>query len=131
MKEHWNDEEYAKRMFDKFDKKPNVMEQNLLAFLKDIDSDWEFVGDGAIWIAGRNPDFINKRTHKLVEFFGKAWHKESDEDFRKNHFSNHGGWECFVLWSQEKKNPEKLKELVEFCYAQKKSNCYQNREKAL
>ena len=72
------------------------------------------MGDGSYLINGKNPDFINEKSKKVIEFFGELWHKPEDEQIRTNFFKS-CGWDCFVIWGKDmtsKRNRTKLLEQI-------------------
>jgi G:T-mismatch repair DNA endonuclease (very short patch repair protein) len=74
---------------------PNKLEQYMIEHLQPLG--WEFVGDGQVWIVGKNPDFIHRRAHRLLEIFGDYWHRNDDSQERIDHFAKYG-WACTVIW---------------------------------
>ena len=101
---------------------PNKPEQIILAIFKELDLDYEFVGDFTFWIEHKNPDFINRSNNKVIEFFGEWWHGEEmtgetndiHAQNRIDHFSKNG-YECMVIWESDLQNIEKLKKsIIEF-----------------
>ncbi len=77
---------------------PNKLEQLMLTHLGPLG--WEFVGDGQVWIVGKNPDFIHREEHRLLEVFGDYWHQEDNSQERITHFATYG-WPCTVIWESE------------------------------
>lgn len=100
----------------------NKNEIMLINIFKELDLDYEFVGDWSLWIDGKNPDFINRLNNKVIEFFGLHWHGEEmtgetndiHAQNRIDHFSKNG-YECMVIWESDLQNIEKLKKsIIEF-----------------
>ena len=85
--------------------------------------DNRFVGDGKIWIVGKNPDFMNVNGQKkIIEMFGNWWHskektgrtKKEEENQRINHFAKYG-YKTLIVWQRELNNiPELKRKLTEF-----------------
>ena len=108
-KENWRDEKFAQKMFELFDKAPNKGELFLLQLLGRLfPGDFSYCGDGKIWIAGKNPDFINVNGRKqIIELFGEYWHKPKDAKVRARHFAKYG-YKTLVVWYKELQNVESL-----------------------
>ena len=96
-------------MFELFDKAPNKGELFLLQLLDRLfPGDFSYCGDGKIWIAGKNPDFINVNGRKqIIELFGEYWHKPKDAKVRARHFAKYG-YKTLVVWYKELQNVESL-----------------------
>jgi G:T-mismatch repair DNA endonuclease (very short patch repair protein) len=92
-------------------RKPNKLELKAERFLKSIDNRCKYVGDGKMWIGGRNPDFIVDGTVKLIEVFGTYWHEPGDEEFRKSHFKDYG-FNTLVIWDTEFRDPIMVREKI-------------------
>jgi len=71
----------------------------------------EYTGDGAFWIGGINPDFVNHREKLAVEVFGRVFHdpkytfkKEipfhQTENGRRRIFEKYD-WKLIVFWDNE------------------------------
>jgi G:T-mismatch repair DNA endonuclease (very short patch repair protein) len=109
------DADYIARVIPKVwasaQRKPNKLEKRAEIFLKSIDPRCRYVGDGKMWISGRNPDFIIEGTNKLIEVFGSYWHEPDDEEFRKSHFKS-CGFNTLVIWDKEFQDPQFLREKV-------------------
>jgi len=110
-KKRWANPEYAKRVMKKIHAKPNNVELRIKDILETLFStEWKYVGSGEVWIGGKNPDFINVNGQKkIIEFFGHRWHGPEDEETRRAHFKQYG-FETLVVWGNDLKNLESLKE---------------------
>lgn len=105
MKENWKDPELAKRVSESWNRKPNMPELQLSAILdKHFPGEWTYVGDGQLWVEGKNPDFVN--GSRVIEVFGMYWH---DPDLFPNrlseteliaHYKKHG-FDCIVFWEYD------------------------------
>jgi len=109
----WSDE-HRKKAYKALAIRPNYKEIYLTNLLKSLFQDeYKYVGDGQSWIGGKNPDWMNiNGKKKLIEFFGRNWHKPEDEQLRTNHFKQFG-FNCLIIWSEELKNEVGLKEKLE------------------
>ena len=84
--------------------KPNRLESSLLEWLEeDFSGKWKYVGDAALWLEGRNPDFVDEEDKAIIELFGEYWHQETDPTNRKSeegtiaHYEKLG-YKCLVVW---------------------------------
>jgi len=107
----------------------NKQEEKILQFLEQIDANWKYVGDGKFWVVRKNPDFINRKTNQIVEYFGDYWHYNKGHDerwqeeiLRQAHFAKYG-YRCIIVNSQIFKlndpidylSEKLLKEQEQFC----------------
>lgn len=90
--------------------RPNDGELQLLKILKRISTNWQYSGDGELWIGGKNPDFHNGGIH-LIELFGGTWHSKVEEKERVKHFEQLG-YSCLVIWYSELREPPILEDKV-------------------
>lgn len=88
---------------------PNKTEIFLDTILqKYFPNEWQFVGNGAIIIEGKNPDWVNINNKKLIiELFGKHWHTEDEVVARSNIFSK-SGYKTLIIWNYELKNLDNI-----------------------
>jgi len=114
----YNTEEFRKQLLSH--DSPNNLEKQFMEILKEMKlEDYEYTGDYTLWIEGKNPDFINKSKRKIIELFGDYWHSEEltghstviEETERMIHFNN-SGYKTLIIWENEFKNIENLKEKV-------------------
>jgi len=97
-------------------KKPNNIEKFITSQLLILfGEDYEYVGNFRVWLDGKNPDWINVNgKKKVIEFFGRRWHKPEDEQDRKDRYKKFG-YDTLIIWSEELKDMEKLKKkLIDF-----------------
>ena len=98
MKEKYLDPVYVKMIVASQHRKPNKQEMQVMEILDKWDPDqWYYVGDGKLWIAGKNPDFVNYERRHLIEFNGEYWHRDENPAERISHFRKNG-WNCSVIW---------------------------------
>lgn len=85
--------------------RPNKKEVKLLNLLDSLyPGDWKYVGDGALIINGKNPDFVNVNGKKLiVELFGDYWHRNDSPRKRMGVFRPYG-FRTLVVWERELNN---------------------------
>jgi len=103
--------------------KPERLIANLLNLL--FPKQYKFVGNGLVIIKGFNPDFINKKQKKIIEFFGCYWHKYDDCGFGTKNIQPKdvgrldsyykSGYKTLIIWEHELKDIDKLiKKLLKF-----------------
>ena len=91
-RDKWANEEWARKQFERMKFKPTEPERYLDAlFQLTFPNEWKYVGDGEVWIARKNPDFINCNGKKLIiEFNGFYTHTKEHNEERAKLFSNYG-----------------------------------------
>jgi len=117
----WKNADYAKKQFTIMQYglglRPTKPEKKLCRILKKLfPEEYKYVGDGKVWIDGKNPDFINVNGQKkLIEMFGDYWHgkeitglnKRIHRKQRQKHFSRYG-YKTLIVWEHELNNNKKL-----------------------
>jgi G:T-mismatch repair DNA endonuclease (very short patch repair protein) len=87
---------------------PNKPEKILINLLK---NKFKYIGDGAIWIGGFNPDFINSKQNKIIELYGDYWHNRKDakerDKLRIPTYKKYG-YKTLIIWETEFKNLNKM-----------------------
>ncbi len=91
--------------------KPNKAELHLLSILQRANPAWRYVGDGALIIEGKCPDFWDGDGH-LVELYGEYWHRGDDPQERIDFFGE-CGYHCLVIWERETKEESRILEKVQ------------------
>jgi len=104
--ENWQNPDYARSVLSH--RKPNGVELWFQSVLDErFPGEWKYVGDGQVWLSGRNPDFLNVNGRKLViEVFGFYYHdpyyfsnRPTEEEllalYRKF------GFGCLVFWEYD------------------------------
>ncbi len=117
-KKCWMDPEYSKKIQKGLHNSPNKLESLLIKIFKDLNLNYEFVGDWSLNIGGRNPDFVNYESKKLIEHFGVYYHdtivklsREKHEKERIEHFKKYG-YKTLIIWENEWQNIEKMKKKI-------------------
>jgi very-short-patch-repair endonuclease len=96
---------------------PNKQETKLIQIFKDLNLNYEFVGNFSFWVDGKNPDFVDKNIYKVIELFGNYYHGEyyrlkmyndhltnkEHEIERISHFKKNG-YTCLIIWEEELKD---------------------------
>jgi hypothetical protein len=119
---NFKSKEFLKKWTKSINRKMNKPEEKLNNILQSILEGYEYVGDYKIWIGGKNPDFINEKKKKIIEFFGDYWH---DEEFTKesnvihdknriNHFNKYD-YSSLIIRQQDLEDKEYcIKKIMEF-----------------
>jgi hypothetical protein len=115
MIEKFKDPEYLKNFQLGLHAKPNKCEKTIISILPE---GYEYTGDYSFWIDGKNPDFIDKKKRKIIEYFG-YYHQEEvtgiknekHEKDRIEHFKKFG-YSCLVIWEEDLYNITKLKNKI-------------------
>ena len=93
QKQKWLNVGYAIKQTQAQKRSPNKMELLLDSFLqREFPNEWKYVGDGKLWIEGKNPDFVNiNGKKKVIELDGEYWHQsEEKRKARIKHFQDYG-----------------------------------------
>lgn len=121
-----NDEKLSKRRLAALQKKPTKPEARIINILNKFGiSEYKYVGDGAVKLAGLYPDFINVNgAKKIIEVFGRVYHDptksygrmlrpSSQEPYRKAIYASLG-FDCLVLWDDEmeKLSDEEIADII-------------------
>ena len=81
-------------------RRPTKPEKVAIELIASLRLPWRYVGDGQLWIGGKNPDFVHEAEKRVLEIYGRYWHTEEEIPERQQHFAEHG-YECDVLWEDE------------------------------
>jgi len=109
--QNFKDPEFIEKFLKGCNTKPNNHEQFLINFLSNFTNGFEYVGNFKVWIGGKNPDFIDKENKKIIEYFGRYWHSDNDENKRIFHFKKYG-YKTLVIWEEELKDLVLLKQKI-------------------
>ncbi|RJQ27113.1 hypothetical protein C4577_02225 [Candidatus Parcubacteria bacterium] len=85
--------------------KPEIKVEKLLGYLFGQYSPYEYTGSRSFWIdflndKRKNPDFTSFELNKVIEVFGRYWHKDEDPNDLIKQYKD-VGWDCLVLWEDE------------------------------
>lgn len=65
---------------------------------------WEYTANGKFFIRTdkktRVPDFVNRRSKKVIEVYGDYWHRGENPQDKINEYKR-AGWDCVVVWEHE------------------------------
>lgn len=96
-KARWQDPERARAWASSMTRSPSGPERRAAERLGD---QWRYTGNGAVWIDGMNPDFMHVTELKVIEIFGRYWHRNDNPQDRIDRFAV-AGYECRVIWEDE------------------------------
>jgi very-short-patch-repair endonuclease len=65
-----------------------------------LPTEWIYVGNNQLNISGKNPDYVHKSGNKLIEYYGRYWHRNDNPNERIKFFRERG-YECLVIWEDE------------------------------
>jgi len=109
-RERWTNQEYREKTIRNIIKasqvKPNYKELRLFDFLnKILPEQYDLNIKAEIMIlGGKIPDIVNiNGKKKLIEFYGRRWHKPEDEEKRIREFKKYG-WDTLIIWEEELNN---------------------------
>ena len=73
-----------------------------------LSSEYKFVGNGQLWIGGKNPDFVSvDNSKRLVELWGDYFHKGQNPFTRILYFKLFG-FDTLVIWASELKHYDQV-----------------------
>jgi phosphorylcholine metabolism protein LicD len=95
-------------------KRPTSLEQAFIAFFKKYNLPYTYVGNGAVIIGMKNPDFVNLEEKICIEVRPKEtckiWSKCTPEEYelrQVTHYSKYY-WNCVVLWKEMLENEQSI-----------------------
>lgn len=98
------DPKYIEKMRLAQKAKPTSLEMQFIALCQKYNLPFRYVGDGEIWIARMNPDFINVNGKKqVIEVLGNYWHTKKGTHERIENYKKYG-FECIAIWEDELKD---------------------------
>jgi very-short-patch-repair endonuclease len=110
MKERWEDPEFINKFLKSQNTSPNKLEQIINSLTPEI---VEFVGNRKWWrtlkikdengneiIRHKNPDFIVKGHHKVIEIFGDYWHR-GDTPEKWHEAWEKIGYKLLIIWEHD------------------------------
>jgi hypothetical protein len=105
----WENPVYAHKVLSGVCQRPNKKEAILLDIINGVaPNQYRFTGDGSFSIYRLHPDFTNiNGQKKVIEHYGKYWHKGQNPQDRINKFAEFG-YQCLIIWEQELKDKESV-----------------------
>ena len=102
-----------KHLLENQGRKPTKPEMCLTEILqKYFPNEYRYVGDGQVWIARKNPDFIHNNDRRLIELYGLYWHKPEEADERIAHFNKYN-FSTLIIWENELSDMDSLLEKID------------------
>lgn len=107
------------RMHQKLPEYPTIPENRFMTMCEENNLPFEYVGDGAFWVGGLNPDFIDMENKKIVEIFGDYWHDPEQREVpfwstewgRKQALGQYG-YDVLIIWEHELDDEKEVLEKV-------------------
>lgn len=99
--------------------KPERRIHALLDFMFSPWNPYSYTGDRKLWVTletgrHRNPDFVDLNQKKIIEVFGRYWHKNDDPVKIVREYQE-AGWKCLIIWDDEI-NGSVRDRIMEFTY---------------
>jgi len=99
-----SDPEFIEKMRTSRKVKPTSIEKKFMSICQEHKLPFRYVGNGEVWIARKNPDFINIDGKKqVIEVLGNYWHNEEETQKRIKHYAKYG-FECIPIWENDLKD---------------------------
>jgi very-short-patch-repair endonuclease len=91
---------------------PNKPEKILIELFKKFNINFKYVGNSKFYVDRFNPDFIDKKNKKIIEFNGTYWHTKDDYVINKDNeklrtYTEHG-YSTLIIWDKELGDTDKL-----------------------
>ena len=85
--------------------KPESIVSGILKFMFSPYEVFRYSGNSKFWIRlssgkHRNPDFTNRFQNKVIEVFGRYWHKPEEETKIIREYKQ-VNWDCLVIWDDD------------------------------
>lgn len=98
----------VKRFARSWNIRPTRPEQKLKDVLRRcVPGQFRYIGNLRSVIAGKCPDFINRKKKMIIELFGDYWHRGQTGMDRVALFKNHG-YRTLIVWERELKDEREL-----------------------
>ena len=94
----FKDDEFLKEFRKNLQQKPTNIEIIIREIVEQYG--YEYTGNFKVWIDGKNPDFVNIKSKKVIEVFGDYWHKKEDEYKRYLHFKKNN-YKILIIWEHD------------------------------
>lgn len=102
-----------KRLVTPFSHKiPNKAEFLLLGILAFYELPFKYTGNGTYTIGEKIPDYVSTKEMKVIELFGRYWHKDPDEPRRRTEFFKSAGFDSLIIYDDELKNKKNMDKLI-------------------
>lgn len=94
-------------------RRPNNFEYKFIEIIRKNNLPFNYVGNGELWINGKNPDFVHNNEKILIELLGDFWHTKEEVNERIEHFKK-SGFRTVTIWEHEikKLDDNKISEIL-------------------
>ena len=92
-------------------RRPTNIEKVIIELIDKHNLPWRYVGDGQLWIDGKNPDFVHKDKKIIIEALGRYWHSKIEIKDRKQHFEKYN-WKVIFLWEEDLANEQLILDVL-------------------
>ena len=96
-------EEHRKALWGGWKSSGTKPELKMLDLLKPFPN-WEYTANGKFFVRTdkkcRVPDFVNKKSKKIIEVYGDYWHRNDNPQDQIDEYKR-AGWDCVVVWEHE------------------------------
>jgi G:T-mismatch repair DNA endonuclease (very short patch repair protein) len=97
-------DEHRQKILQSLKNLPNKPEKEIIKIIEDNGFPFKYVGNGKVFIARKNPDFINyTKTRQIIEMCGVYYHTKEEMDERVKLFAKYG-FSTLVIWDSELKD---------------------------
>jgi len=114
--ENWKDREYALEHIKGFKLRPTRPEKIVNQICVFNKLPFNYVGDGKVWLNGKNPDFLSKNPKHIIEVNGDYWHnleKSIEKDKSKRKAYRMLGYKTLTIWEHSiYQNPQRVTEKI-------------------
>ena len=111
----WNSPKIITKMRKSRNMKPNIPEKYILDLIMKNDLTFNYVGDFNLWFKGDNhkfnPDYVDEKNKKIIEFFGDYWHNKPDviiKDKERISTYKNFGYQVLILHDIDLKDEKRL-----------------------
>jgi very-short-patch-repair endonuclease len=99
----FNSKEWKEKLSKAMNARPNYPEKIILEFLSENLKNFKYTGDFSFWVGRKNPDFVDIKNKKVIDFFGRKFHNEDEVETRSKYFRERG-YEILIIWEDELRN---------------------------
>jgi G:T-mismatch repair DNA endonuclease (very short patch repair protein) len=84
--------------------KPELIINDILLFMFGNYNPFKYTGNRKFWLdlngKLKNPDFVFIEDKKIIEVFGRYWHKNEEEKILIKQYQQID-WDCLVIWEDQ------------------------------
>lgn len=104
LKEKWKQDDFKQKVFSGWQADKTNLEEEAESIIKELDLDFEFVGDFSYNIGTKCPDFINEEEKEVIEVYNVYLKKQnldldsiSEYKEPRRQYFNERGWEVHFI----------------------------------